>query len=202
MNRKCGTEELDDAQVGWACARLLTMARTAATNASQLVSRLEEFDAPTVFGNRGAALRVADLGGIVADVFALQDGVDVMGSVANSLREHEDDVIVARNELRDEAAHALASASPDPSFVLLAASMLTATEGFPAMADALIADTSAVSSWGGLTARDLLGTFAESDTPRIRRICSMALIHPDAPLATLDPDLIERLAEALRTTDV
>ncbi|HZV75136.1 MAG TPA: hypothetical protein VFF79_15585 [Conexibacter sp.] len=201
MKSEHGTNRMDDSQVAWACARLLAMARTAATRSAQLDARLHAFDAAAALAAGGAALAAAELDRIVTDVFALQDGADVMGSVANRLRGRDESVVVARDELRAEAVRAFAAGSADRSFVLFAAGMLTTGEGFPALADALTANVSLMSEWGDLSVRDLLSAFHASDPTRARRVSSTALIHPDAPLASLDSDMIQRLAEALRRAD-
>lgn len=204
MNRdhRNDTDQLNDAQAGWECARLLAMTRTAAKRAAQLEAQLQAFDAATLHAEDGAALSASELDRLITDVFALQDGVDVMGFVANGLRGREEELIVAGDELRAEAARALSAGSADRSFVMLAAAMLTTAEGFPPLADALTADACFVAEWGDISVRDLLAAFHESDPMRARRVCLTALVHPDAPLSSLDLDAMRRLADALRIADV
>lgn len=201
MTHESGTEHLTDPQAVWALARLLTMARVAGLRARALEQRLQAFDAPAVLSEGGAAATAAELRRTVADVFALQDGVDVMGFVANRLRGCDETVVVSAEELQHEAASALAGGSTDPSFVLLAVGMLPTHEGFPALADALAAGTGAVAEWGDLTVRGLLGAFQGSNPARARRVCATALVHPDTRVAGLDAAMIARLVGALRADD-
>ena len=198
MTREPRTDHLTDAQAAWALARLRAMARTAGERAKTLEDRLQAFDAAGVLTEGGAAVTAAELRHVVADVFGLQDGVDVMGFVANRLQGRDETVVVSAEELQAEAAGALAGGSADPSFVLLAIGMLPAHEGFPALADALASGTGAVAEWGDLSVRGLLDAFQGSDPARARRICATALVHPDTPISGLDPAMIARLAGALR----
>lgn len=201
-DHRSDTDRLNDAEAAWECARLLMMARTAAERAARLETELQAFDAAELRTKDSAVLTAAELDRLITDVFALQDGVDVMAFAANRLRGRDHSLVVPGDDLRAEAARALAAGSADPSFVLHAAGMLTSAAGFPALADALTADARFVAEWSNVSVRDLLTAFQESDPMRARRVCLTALVHPEAPMSSLDFVAIQRLADALRAADV
>ncbi len=199
--RRSETDQLDEGRVGWECARLLAMAHTAQARAADLAERLAAFDPATLHEEAGVLLSSSELERIADAVLTLEDGVDVMLLVATQLRGRDAALVVTGEEVSTAAARALASGSADYAFVALAASMLTPADGYPALAEALTVDHVLIAAWTDVSADDLLCAFRDSDPARARRLCREALVHPDTPVASLDPDAIERLARTLRATD-
>jgi hypothetical protein len=195
------TKPASDAQAGWNCARLLAIIRTVSAHGAGLEERLSAFDPTALRTEDAAAMTAADLDAVVSEIHALQDAVDIMAFLVDRLRGRKATLVVTAEELRTEATRALAQGSADLASVRFAAGMLDDAEGFPALADAIAVDPSVASQWTEITVLDLLTVFHASDPMHARRVCLTALVHPDAPMSSLDLEAMRRLADALRSAD-
>lgn len=99
-------------------------------------------------------------------------------------------------ELAGAARAALADGIADHRRALTAAGLLTAAQGFPALAEALI-DTDAHAYW---TARvvDMLAAFRDVDDLRARQAAALAGVAETACFRELEPERVLELAHTLR----
>lgn len=107
-----------------------------------------------------------------------------------------DPVVAEERELTGAARAALADGIADHRRAFAAASLLTAAQGFPALADALI-DTDAHAYW---TARvvDMLAAFRDVDDLRARQAAALAGVGATACFCELAPERVLELAHTLR----
>jgi hypothetical protein len=98
-------------------------------------------------------------------------------------------------EIADAARTALADGIVDDWRVRVAASLLTAERGFPALAESLT-DSDAHAYW---TARvvDVLAAFRDVDETRARQVAAIAGVHGTARFCELPPERVLELAHTL-----
>lgn len=182
-------------RAGWALVQL-----------SELVRRAEELllDGITLVGPHAHAamgrdatieLGAAELERVVA---ALTEG----GEIAEQLellaaRLPGDAVTASYAAVRDAAAADLANGIVDPRRLLLAARILDAAHGWPALAASLTAGD-AVSAWGALTVEGLLGRFRDVDVALVALVAAEAGVEAGARLAACSPEQLAALAGGLR----
>jgi hypothetical protein len=106
-----------------------------------------------------------------------------------------DPLTVERWELTDAARTALAGGIADHRRARIAASLLTASDGFPALAEALT-DSDAHAYW---TARivDVLAAFRDVDATRARQAVALAGVPETARFCELPPERVLELAHML-----
>lgn len=121
-------------------------------------------------------------------------GVQV-GDLAQRLP--DDDLHGTVDELAEEAASDLREGIIDPDRARLAALILTADMGFPALAEALRSgDTH--QQWEHLTVGELLGSFRDATDAATSRVLEAANLSDAAEFATCGADELDRLAVALQ----
>jgi hypothetical protein len=105
-------------------------------------------------------------------------------------------LVAGERELTGAACAALADGIADHRRALTAAGLLTADQGFPALAQALI-DTDAHAYW---TARvvDMLAAFRDVDDLRARQTAALAGVAETASFCELEPERVLELAHTLR----
>lgn len=102
-------------------------------------------------------------------------------------------------ELERAAADALAIGSRDVVLVQLAARLLRRTDGFPALATGIKADSRAVSRWGWVTIADVLTCFRDGgEQVSPASICALARVGPEACWSRLSARDLARVTWALR----
>jgi hypothetical protein len=121
---------------------------------------------------------------LASRVTLLFDGIPLQG------------LAVTEREIADAACAALADGIADERRALTAARLLSAAEGFPALAAALL-DTDAPAYW---TARvvDVLAAFRGVDGLRARQVAALAGVPETARFCELQPERVVELAHVLR----
>ncbi len=108
-----------------------------------------------------------------------------------------DAVDAGYDAVRDAAAADVASGIVDPHRVLLAARVLDAPHGWPALAASLAAGD-VVSTWGRLTVGMLLGRFRGVDPETVERVVAAAGLKAGARFSDCPAEALDALADALR----
>ncbi len=103
---------------------------------------------------------------------------------------------VGGGEIADAARAALADGIVDCRRACTAASLLSADQGFPALAEALI-DCDAHAYWDARVV-DVIATFRDVDETRARQVAVLVGVPEAARFCDLRPDCVIELAHALR----
>jgi hypothetical protein len=107
-----------------------------------------------------------------------------------------DPLVVGEQELIGAARAALAGGIADHCRALAAVGLLTADQGFPALAEALI-DTDAHAYWNARVV-DMLAAFRDVDDLRARQTAALAGVADTACFCELEPQRVLELAHILR----
>ena len=105
-------------------------------------------------------------------------------------------VAASERELAGAARAALADGILDHRRAVTAAGLLTAAQGFPALAEAL-ADCDAHAYWRARVV-DVLGAFRDVDSCRARQTAALAGVDVTARFCELGPERVVELAQTLR----
>jgi hypothetical protein len=105
-------------------------------------------------------------------------------------------VAAPARDVAEAARTALADGILDHRRALTAAGLLTAAQGFPALAEAL-ADCDAHAYWSARVV-DVLGAFRGVDTARARQTAALAGVDATARFCELAPERVIELADTLR----
>jgi hypothetical protein len=142
---------------------------------------LRRLDARQLEQLAGLGEEVAELASRIALIF---DGIPLEG------------MAVTEREIAGAARAALADGIADERRALTAARLLTAAEGFPALAAALL-DSDAPGYW---TARvvDVLAAFRGVDGVRARQVAALAGVPETARFCELRPERVVELAHVVR----
>lgn len=105
-------------------------------------------------------------------------------------------LVAAEPEIADAARATLADGVADQRRAFTAAGLLTASEGFPALAQSL-ADTDAHAFWSACVV-DLLAAFRDVDVVRARQVAALAGVPETARFDELRPARVLELAHLLR----
>lgn len=107
-----------------------------------------------------------------------------------------DSLRVSHHEVAGAACDALADGIADHRRALMAAGLMTAGHGFPALAEALV-DSDAHRYWPVLVV-DVLGAFRDVGATRARQVAALAGVPGEARFCELAPDRVLELAHTLR----
>jgi hypothetical protein len=108
----------------------------------------------------------------------------------------EDTIEIAAGDVAHEAADDLAAGIFDEQRAVLAARVLHAADGWPALADAL-RSTDGHWSWDTTSVAALLGSFRYACEGDVARVVAAAAVDPDTPFALCTREQIVQLASAL-----
>lgn len=185
----------DSGQAGWTLVQL-----------SELIRRAEELllDGITLVGPHvhagigdGTAIELgaAELrrvGSVVAEGVEIAEQLELLAA-----RLPDGPVAADYGAVRDAAADDLARGIVDPRRVLLAARVLDAASGWPALAASLHAGD-VVSAWGTLTIEQLLGRFRAADPRLVEQVATEAGLEPGTRFSACPPEQLAELAAGLR----
>lgn len=103
---------------------------------------------------------------------------------------------VSEREIAEAARTALADGIADDRRARATASLLTADQGFPALAEALI-ESDAHAHWDARVV-DVIAAFSGVDETRARQVAALAGVPETAPFGELRPERVLELAYTLR----
>lgn len=127
---------------------------------------------------------------------ALHDVADVLEHIGGSLRPPSDSLSISAANVGTEAQTALAACSGERADVVLAARLLPASSGLPALATALIDDPDAVRHWHYLTVGELLSAFRDCPAELPASICDQSRVDLADRWDSLDRDALLGVADA------
>lgn len=105
-------------------------------------------------------------------------------------------VVAGEREIADAARATLADGVVDQRRAYTAAGLLTASDGYPALAQSLV-DCDAHAFWSARVV-DLLAAFRDVDTVRARQVAALAGVPETARFDELGPERVLELAHVLR----
>jgi hypothetical protein len=181
----------ESGEVGLALCEAAALSRRTEAMLALLSSRLGAFADDPADVRRLAAHELEQLGTIGGEVAELASQIAL---ILDGLP--PEPVAASARELARAARAELADGILDHRRAVTAAGLLTAAQGFPALADAL-ADCDAHAYWN-VRVVDVLGAFDDVGSGRARRTAALAGIDATARFCELTPERVVELAGTLR----
>jgi hypothetical protein len=107
------------------------------------------------------------------------------------------DIVITQDSLADDAAAKLAAGIADETAVFLAASLLTPSRGWPALANSLRLRRAPYKRWAGVHVGDLLAAFRGATADQVQHVLDDIDVDPSTQFPDLDESAAWRLAQAI-----
>jgi hypothetical protein len=191
MSTPCPPSVQESGEVGLALCEAAALARRSEAMLALLSSRLGAFADDPADPRRVAAHELEQLNAIGGEVAELASQIAL---ILEGLP--LEPVAATERALAQAARAALADGILDHRRAVTAAGLLSAAQGFPALAEAL-ADCDAHAYWSARVV-DVLGAFRDVDSGRARQTAALAGIDATARFCELAPERVVELTQTLR----
>lgn len=184
-----------EARAAWKLIKAGKVAREVELVASRLLPHFDQLEPDPAVGG-SVLIDSATFDRIVAGIFDLEDALDALRALACedlAIPGFAIDLPVA--EIAEQAAVELELGSADPDAIRLAASLLTAERGLPALAIGLAFDN--VRAWGTTSVAEVLGAFIGADEQFVGHVCEAAKLQPTDAWQSLTVQQLSLMVRAL-----
>ncbi len=160
--------------------------------------QLSPIDIDALVTGKTVTLETDAISAAIDAALALHDAADVLEHIGGSLRPPSDSLSISAATVETEAETALAAGGGEGAYVMLAARLLPASIGLPALAAALTDDPETVRHWQHLTVGELLSAFRDCPAELPAAVCDHSRVDLSDRWDSLDREALLRVADTCK----